>query len=580
MKTLLKYIRPYGWAMTWGLTIKFAGTIMDLMIPWILEYLLDDVVPAGNRAHIFLWGGVMILCSAVAVAGNIIANRKASRVARDVTRSLRHDLFDKTMRLSAADVDRFTIPTLETRLTSDTYNIHQVIGMMQRLGVRAPILLIGGIILTSLMEPVLTLVLLAVLPLIVLVFVFITRKGVPLYTKLQGAVDRLVRVVRENVQGIRVIKALSKTDYEGNRFEGANAEVTEKETRAGVVMAATGPLMSLLLNGGLTAVVLVGAFRVNGGLTEPGKIIAFLTYFTIILNAMMSINRMFVMYSRGAASAGRIEEVLLTPAEGDAEPDGAAAAEPVKPAEAGVPHIQFENVCFSYNKVRENLTDLSFSLPRGGMLGVIGATGSGKSTLLRLLMRFYNPDSGRILIDGTDLRDLPLGPLRERFGAVQQSDILFADTVAENVRLGRPLSDDDVRQALRAAQADDFVTAYEDGMQHELAIKGSDISGGQKQRLLIARALCGKPEILILDDCSSALDYKTDANLRRAIREGYADTTTVVVAQRVSSVMNADLILVLDEGRIIGSGNHAQLLESCPVYKEISDSQMGGAFLE
>ena len=313
MKYVLHYIRPYLGRMSGGLVIKFIGTITDLLLPLILAYIIDEVVPTENIPMIVLWGIMMIVCSVICMAGNVIANRMASAVARDASRALRHDLFAKTMYLSCHQVDTFTIPSLESRLTTDTYNVHHMLGMMQRLGVRAPILLIGGIMVTAYMEPVLTLVMVAVLPFITVVVWKISAKGIPLYTQMQKSVDNMVRVVRENIQGVRVIKALSKTDYERRRYEEANEALVRSETKAGVTMAATNPLMTIFLNTGLTAVIFVGAFRVNAGVSEPGKIMAFISYFTLISNAMMSITRMFVMYSKGAASANRIGAVIDTP---------------------------------------------------------------------------------------------------------------------------------------------------------------------------------------------------------------------------------------------------------------------------
>ena len=553
--------------MTVGLTIKFIGTIMDLLLPWILAYMIDDVVPLRNVPMILWWGAAMLFCSVLAVVTNIIANRMAARVARNTTEALRHDLFSKISYLSCAQIDEFTIPSLESRLTSDTYNIHQMIGMMQRMGVRAPILLLGGVLVTFTLEPVLTLVLVCVLPFIGYIVWRVSKKGIPLYTQLQRAVDNMVRTVRENASGIRVIKALSKTDYEKKRFADANAHVVEKEKKAGITMALTNPMMNLFLNLGLTLVIIVGAYRVNAGVTQAGKIIAFLSYFTIILNAMLSVTRIFVMYSKGSASAGRISLVLDAPADLTLR-----TAEPVETDN----HIIFEHVSFSYHKHKENLTDISFSLKRGQTLGIIGATGCGKSTLINLLMRLYDAGSGRIFIDGKPIESIDAAKLHEMFGVVFQNDILFADTIASNIDLGRGLSRERLEEAAAHAQAADFIGALPDGLDHMLTSKGTNVSGGQKQRILLARAFAANPEILILDDSSSALDYKTDARLRGEIRKHYQDTTTVIVAQRVSSIKHADHILVLEEGRVIGSGTHAELMKTCETYQEISKTQMGG----
>ena len=570
MKYILHYIRPYLGRMSAGLVIKFIGTITDLLLPFILAHIIDEVVPTENVPLIVLWGVMMIVCSVICMAGNVIANRMASAVARDASRALRHDLFSRTMYLSSRQVDTFTIPSLESRLTTDTYNVHHMLGMMQRLGVRAPILLIGGILVTAYMEPVLTLVMVAVLPFITVVVWKISAKGIPLYTQMQKSVDSMVRVVSENIQGVRVIKALSKTDYERRRYEEANEALVKSETKAGVTMAATNPLMTIFLNTGLTAVIFVGAFRVNAGISEPGKIMAFISYFTLISNAMMSITRMFVMYSKGAASANRIGEVLDIPVDMEITQ---------KLTVPGEDYLVFDHVTFSYNGARDNVRDISFSVKEGGTLGIIGATGSGKTTLLALLLRFYDVNSGAIRIGGKDIRAMEDGELREKFGVALQNDFIYEDTIAENIRIGRDIPMEDIRRAAEHAQALEFIDALEDGFDHMLTTKGTNVSGGQRQRILISRALAGHPEILLLDDSSSALDYKTDANLRRALREHCTDTrATILVAQRISAVMHCDHILVIDEGEIVAAGTHEELLDCCEIYREIADSQLGGAF--
>ena len=567
MKRIFPYLRPYLPRISLGLAIKFTGTIMDLLLPWILSYMIDDVVPLKEVPRIVFWGGAIVACAAVALITNIVANRMASWVAQHTTEALRHDLFSKISHLSCGQIDSFSIPSLESRLTSDTYNVHQMIGMMQRLGVRAPILLIGGIFITLMLEPVLALILIAVLPLIALVIYGVSKKGIPLYTRLQQGVDAMVRTVRENVTGIRVIKALSKTDYEKERFSSVNSEVVRREKTAGITMALTNPLMNLFLNVGLTVVIIVGAFRVDSGLTQPGKILAFLTYFTIILNAMLSITRMFVMLSKGTASAERIREVLDTPED--------LALLPSDDMD-GAYHIIFDRVTFSYQKKEANLRDISFRLKRGERLGIIGATGCGKSTIVSLLMRLYDADAGEIRIGGQRVEAIPPEVLHTKFGVVFQNDILFADTIAENIDFGRGLSREQIEKAAACAQAMEFIQSLPDGFEHRLTAKGTNLSGGQKQRLLIARALAGDPEILILDDSSSALDYKTDSLLRQALAREYPGVTTIVIAQRVSSILHADHILVLEEGRELGYGTHPELMESCELYREISRSQMGG----
>ncbi len=566
MKKVMMYLKPYTIRMLFGFTIKVLGTFMDLGLPWVLAFIIDDVIPYQKISLILLWGLVMIALSIGARTFNVIANRMASRVARNVTEQLRHDLFCKILSLSGKQLDYFSIPSLESRMTSDTYNIHNMIGMMQRIGVRAPIIIIGGIVITSTLEPVLTLVLIGVLPFLTLVVYFISKKGIPLYLGLQVSVDRMIRVVRENITGVRVIKALSKADYEKDRFADINSEVSEKEQKAGTTMAAANPIMNLLFNLGLTLVVIVGAYRVNSGASEPGKIVAFLSYFTIMLHAVMAIQRIFVVYSKATASATRIGEVLNTP-------EDLIVAEQEKRTDYSGEHIAFHKVFFSYTK-EPCIMDIDFSIEKGGSLGIIGSTGSGKTTLINLLMRFYDVDSGSITIDGRDIRSIEKSELRQKFGVVFQNDVLFADKVYENISIGRDLETARIKESAKHAQAEAFIEELEEKLDFRLAIKGSNLSGGQKQRLLVARALAGRPEILILDDSSSALDYKTDSLLRKAIREYYTDTTTIVIAQRISSVMKLDHILVLEEGRMAGYGTHDELLEHCEVYKEIYQSQL------
>lgn len=570
MKTILTYIRPKIGQMSVQLLIKFAGTIVELLLPWMLSVILDTYAAAGDRAMIWVWGGLMTLCAAGALAGNVIANRMATRISRDITRNLRRDLFEKITLLSARQEDAFTTPSLISRLTSDTYNVHQMIDRMQRLGVRAPILLLGGIAVTLSMEPVLTLVLLAALPLLGVIVFFVSRKGIRLYTRTQQALDSLIRRAQESMSGIRVIQALSKTEYEKAQFDKDNREAAQRECTAGLLMNLTNPVMNLVLNTGLTLVIVVGAFRANAEETQPGTIIAFLSYFTIILNALMMVSRLFVMYSKGAASGRRIAEVLDAPEEMKVSP---------QPAGNRMYHVAFDRVSFSYAKRKNNIDNISFALRKGETLGIIGPTGSGKSTILRLLLRLYDPDTGAVYIDGQDVRSIPTQELYAKFGVVFQNDFLHAGSIAENIDFGRGLTPRQLSWAAQMAQAE-FIENQKDGFHRHIASRGTNLSGGQKQRVLLARALANRPQILLLDDSSSALDYKTDAALRWALAENLSGTTKIIVAQRISSIRHADHILVLEEGHMIGYGTHEQLLDACPVYREIVRVQMPEANLQ
>ncbi len=553
--------------MSLGVSIKFFGSLMDLLLPWILAYIIDTIIPTKNVSAIFLWGGVMLLCSVIAVVTNILANRMASSVARDATGSIRHDLFAKVAYLSIPQIEQVGIPSLVSRLTTDTYNIHQTVGMIQRLGIRAPILLLGGVLITATLDPVLTLVLVGVLPFTLVAAVIISKRGIPLFAQLQKRVDTLVRTVRENVTGARVIKALSKADYEKQRFQRVNQSVVAAETRANRTMAATPPLMDFFLNAGLTLVILVSAYRVNAGLTQPGVIIAFLTYFTIILNAMLSITRIFVIVSKGLASADRIQAVLRLPQ------DMKVVPLPARDEEA---HIVFDHVSFTYPDGTSVLKEIDFSLVKGQTLGIIGATGSGKSTIVRLLLRLYDPTNGQIRINGRDIRSLDPEELHQYFGIVLQKDILFADTIEENIDFGRRFSKEQIEEAAARAQAKEFIQQLPQQLAYELHAKGSNLSGGQKQRVLLSRALAGEPQILVLDDSASALDYQTDAKLRQVLKQQFADTTSILIAQRISSIQHADKILVLENGRMSGFGDHATLLATNTIYQEIYHGQTGG----
>ena len=574
MNFLFKTVKPFRASIAVALVIKSAGTFVELAIPYILSYILDYVVESNSVSRIVFWGAVMVFCAICAVTFNVIANRMAARVARNTTKEIRHRLFERILTLSAAQVDAFTVPSLESRLTSDTYNVHGFIGMIMRMGVRAPLLLIGGLIVTAILDPVLTLVMIVVTPLISITVYTISKKGIPLFKKTQVSSDSMVRIVREDSKGIRVIKALSKSDFERRRFDKANRELVECETHASKTMALSNPIVTFLLNFGLVSVITVGAFRANADLTQPGKIIAFIQYFTLISNAMIGITRIFVRSSRGSASMQRISEVILT------KDDMACESEEKYPKKENDGYITFDNVSFAYASRTSTLSDISFSIDKGQSLGIIGATGSGKTTLAMLLMRFYDVDKGAIRIDGRDVRTIGSDELHMMFGAVMQNDFIYNGSIAENIDFGRDIPMDRIKRAAELAQASEFIEKLSEGYDHELTSKGTNVSGGQKQRILISRALAGNPDILILDDASSALDYKTDSALRRSIRENFSDTTSIVIAQRVSSVMNCDLILVLDEGRVIGKGTHSELVRSCDVYREISESQIGGAFLE
>lgn len=565
MRRVFGYLGAYKMRIAVGLFLKTVGSLAELFLPIIMAYMIDTIAPTRNTVALILYGVAMLLVSVAALVSNVVANRMASRVARDTTERLRNDLFIKTFSLSFRQADEITMPSLVSRLSSDTYNVHNMIGMAQRMGIRAPILLIGGVAMTFVLDPVLALVLLAVVPFLTVFVVFIASRGVKLYTNLQRSVDGMVRKVRDDHTGIRVIKALSQTERESKTFSALNEEVLMRERKAGVTMGITNPVLNFFLNLGMTAVILVGAFRVAGGKAEVGQIIAFTSYFTIILNAVIAVSRIFVMLSKGTASARRIEEVLELPKDLEVVPVEKKDDEAL---------IRFDHVTFSYGG-KPVIKDLSFTVGRGETVGILGGTGSGKSTLVSLLLRFYDVDEGQILIEGKDVKSYSSKELRAKFGVVFQSDFLMSASIRENIDFERGVSAQEIEKAAECACAEEFISSQEEGYESKLAVRGANLSGGQKQRLLIARALAANPQILVLDDSSSALDYKTDAKVRRQIQKNYSSLTMLMVAQRISSVRGADKILVLEGGEAVGFGTDEELMQTCETYRSILKSQGG-----
>ncbi|MBQ9643059.1 MAG: ABC transporter ATP-binding protein [Lachnospiraceae bacterium] len=610
MKLILRSLKRYRAAVAAAIFIKLLGTMSELLLPYILEYIIDDVVPRGELAPVFFWGSTMFLVAVLTRALNVIANRKAVGNAHRISYGIRQALFEKTINLSGPDFDRFGLPSLISRMTSDSYNVQSAVQQFQTLCVRAPIMLIGGLLVSLVMDTGLAMILVVLLPFLIAVILFVSSRGIPMYTAVQQKLDAIVRIMRENITGIRVVKALSKEDYEIRRFGAANRAMTQQDIAAATVMAIPGPLMQLCLNVGLTFVVLIGAQRVNSGEIRPGVILAFLTYFNMIAMGVMGLSRIFMTMSKASASADRIDLVLQTPAEKDADagtdeerPGSGAAQKPGSGSakkRAGDEAVRFEHVSFSYDSARPGedlseseaekdgrasdfagekrekaLEDISFTIRRGESLGIVGPTGCGKTTIISLLMHFYDAEQGAVYVDGRRVDDYGKDDLRRRFGTVFQNDMIFQDTLQENIAFGREVTPEQVEMAINCAMAREFVEELPEGLMHEMAIQGADVSGGQKQRILVARALAAEPEILILDDSSSALDYRTDAAMRRAIREHYPEATTIMVAQRISSVMGMTRILVLDNGRCIGYGTHEELLKTCEMYRETYEVQMG-----
>lgn len=621
MKLILRSMGRYRGAIALAIFIKLIGTLSELLLPYILEHIIDFVVPSGDLRMVLIWGAAMFAAAVFCRAFNVYANRMAVDNAHRISYEIRQALFEKTIRLSGPRFDSFTLPSLISRMTSDSYNVQSAVQQLQSLCVRAPIMLVGGVIVSLLMDVQLALILVVMLPVLILLILLISSRGIPMYNEVQRRLDAVVRIMRENITGIRVVKALSKEDFERERFSRVNSELTSSDTAAATLMAVPGPLMQLFLNIGLTAVVLVGAARVNSGETQPGMILAFLTYFNMITMGVMGLSRIFTSMSKASASADRIAQVLdaedgftLTGgtdagagseagagaagetssnaaggAAPEAAPGGAAPTAAAAESKDAPPLVVFDHVDFSYGEdsgetagfvgeEREKaLEDISFTLGRGESLGVIGPTGCGKTTIINLLMGFYEADSGTITVDGMDVRAYDPDTLRRKFGTVFQNDILFKDTLRENIDFGRGLSESDLLSAAEASMAKEFIDRHPEGLEYEAAIKGANLSGGQKQRILVARALAAHPEILVLDDSTSALDYRTDAEMRRRIGLHYGSSALIMIAQRVSSIMNMDRILVMDNGKIIGNGTHEELMKICAPYREICEIQIGEA---
>ena len=563
MGTVLGYLRPHGVRVACGVTVKFTAALLELVLPLLLEHIVDVSVPARDLTAIWFCGGIMAALAFGAAFCNITANRMAAWVSMEVTRKLRGDLYNRTQRLSCTQMDRFSTSSLVSRLTNDTYNVHQMFDKVQRGGIRAPMLVLGGLVLTFLLEPALAAVQLAVSLLTFLTIWQVTRRGIPHYAAAQEAGDTVVRIIRENASGVRVVKALACQGRERQRFGEASEAARRAEETAGCVMAAANPLTDLLLNTGLVLVVLAGALRVNAGQMPPGQIVAFLSYFTLIQTATLGIAKVFIRISKGAASARRIEEILLEP-----EDQLLRTSEAASGAELGM-----EGVSFSYLGVERDLADVSFTLRKGETLGILGPTGSGKSTLAALLMRLYDAGEGIVWVGGRDVSSVP-GEER-RFGVVFQNEALLNDSVYENISFLRNIPREDVIAAAKTAQAWEFIERLPEGLDSRLDIRGANLSGGQRQRLLAARALAGRPSVLVLDSADSALDYATAAALRAAIRRDCPGVTLVVISERVASLRSADRILVLEEGRVTAQGTHEELLEHCARYRRIAELQRG-----
>ncbi len=563
MKTVVKFIKPYSLPFIFCLLIKAVSAITELAIPRMLAVIIDENVPRGDMRGVLISGALMLLFAVLTFLFNVIGNKVSAHVTGRISRDLRTELFRKSGELDTELTDKIGLSSLTSRLTSDSYNITNFLGRIQRLGIKAPLMLIGGIVVTLTIDIRLALILIALLPLVCFTVYKITKRSIPLYNEEQRVLDGLVRRVDETHSGIRVIKALSKTEYEKERFKRCAQELSKMEIRAGRVTSLTKPINDFIFYMGFCVVIVVGYLMSRSdGVSSAGKLLAFMTYFTVILNNMIMMTRIFVQGSRAIASAERIEEILLA--------SSCLKTEELPNTEKSS-YIVFDNVSFSYNKVLPNICKLSFTLEQGQTLGIIGSTGSGKSTIVSLLLRHYDPDEGNIYIDGRNIRSYKREELSRLFGVAFQNDFLPEGTVRSNIAFFREESEERLTEAASIAVADEFIHAFDEGFEREVTTRGSNLSGGQKQRLLISRAVYNEPPILILDDSSGALDYKTDMRLRGNIKK--ISSTKIIVSQRIATVRASDKILFIEEGRLLGEGTHEQLLQSCQGYIVVAKVQ-------
>jgi len=569
VKQLFPYLKPHWKSALLAPLLMLLEVTCDLLQPTLMARIVDRGIAGGNTDVILETGTLMIAVAVLGVGGGMGCTFFACLASQNFGAGLRAALFAKTQSFSFKNLDAFSTASLITRLTNDVAQVQNIVLAMLRMMVRAPLLCLGGIVMAIALNPGLASILCVTIPLLALTLYLILRSSFPLFSQVQQRLDRVNAVLRENLAGVRVVKAFNRCGYEIGRFGTANDELSAVTVQAGRRSGMTMPAMFALMNLSVVAVIWFGGIRVSTGNMQVGQVMAFVTYMTQILFALMMVAFMIMMFSRAMASAGRIAEVLETRV--DISPPPSAAGHRIH---AG--RVEFENVSFRYdgNGGIPALQQISFSASPGELVAILGATGSGKSTLVNLIPRFYDVSSGRILIDGVDVRAYGLDDLRQGIGMVFQESRLFSGTIGENIRWGNPeASAAEVEAAARSAQAHEFISKLPEGYETRLDQRGVNLSGGQKQRLAIARALLRKPRILILDDAASALDPATEARLRRELR-GLRETTCFLIAQRVANVLDADRIILLDEGRLIGLGPQRQLMADCPLCREIFASQL------
>lgn len=570
MFKLTRFLKAYKKQVILGPIFKLTEAIFELIVPLVMASIIDVGIKNNDIGYVLKMGGLMILLGAIGLGCALTCQYFASIASQGFGTAVRNALFRQMNRFSHAEIDRFGTPSLITRLTNDVNQLQYAVAMLIRLVVRAPFLAVGAMIMALSLDFKLSIVLLIAMPLIVLVLYLVMTRSIPFYRVIQKKLDRISLITRENLSGTRVIRAFSKQKQEKERFAAATEDLARTSIRVGRISALLNPITYVIMNLGIAAIIWFGGYRVEEGALTQGEIIAFVNYMTQILLALLVVANLVVTFTKAAASASRVNEVFET------EPSVQDTAQNEAQAVPGAPKITFRNVTFRYQSAEEaELMDLSFTVETGQTVGIIGGTGAGKSTLVNLIPRFYDVNQGQVLIDGVDVREYPLRQLRKKIGMVPQRAVLFSGTIEKNMRWAkRDASEEEIRRALSIAQAAEFVDKLPDGLQTRVDQEGKNFSGGQRQRLTIARALVGNPEILILDDSASALDFATDAALRRAIQKETKGMTVLIVSQRASTIRHADQILVLDDGRAAGIGKHEELMENCEVYREICLSQL------
>ena len=570
MISLLRYAKKYRLQMVIGPFFKFVEAVFELFLPLLMAKLIDNGINKGDTAYIYKMGGLMLAMSVIGLISVFICQYSASIASQGFGTELRNALMRKINTFSHKEIDHFGTATLITRATNDMNQMQLALAMLIRLVIRAPFLSIGSLIMAIYVSPKLALVFAVLLPLFCLILYFIMTKTIPLYKIVQTKVDRLTQVVSENLSGVRVIRAFARSKKEKQRAEDVSDELAKSYIRVANLSALMTPATSLIMNAGILIILYVGGFQVNTGSLMQGEVLALINYIMQMLLALIIVANLVVIFTKSAASAARINEVLDTDVS-VVENESPTYLTAIENQTA----IQFENVSFKYAAASANaLENIEFNLSKGQILGVTGPTGSGKSTLINLIPRFYDVTAGTLLINGTNVNEFDLQSLRRSIGYVPQNSSLFTGTIAENLRWGKAdATEAELQMALEIAQSADFVASLKDGLNSPVFEGGKNFSGGQRQRLTIARALVSRPDILILDDSLSALDYQTDLNLRRALASRLTNTTVVIVSQRISSIQTADQILVLNDGKLANSGTHKQLLAESDIYRQIYDSQ-------